>query len=253
MSFTGKSSAKKPAKQARNLTQTIVERIAADIANGTLAVGAKLPTEHELMAMFRVSRTVVREAVAALKADGVVVTRQGSGAFVTAQAKRAAFRLEEGEALQDIIDVLELRLALEVEAAGLAAQRATAVDRNRILEALAKFVAAVEAGGNGADEDFALHLAIAEAAANRQFPQFLRFLGTHSIPRHNLPAEPGSKSKERAYLAQLRKEHERIVGAILAADAGAACRAMRNHLVQTQHHYRSLAQRYVGDASDHTA
>ena len=62
-----------------------MERIAGEIRSGRLAPGARLPTEQELMGAMGVSRTVVREAVAALRAEGLVTTRQGSGAFVAAE------------------------------------------------------------------------------------------------------------------------------------------------------------------------
>src|SRR5262245_38526137 len=81
----------RPLRPTRNLTEEIVERIAGEIRSGRLAPGAKLPTEQKLMHAMRVSRTVVREAVAALRAEGLVTTRQGSGAFVAADARPAPF------------------------------------------------------------------------------------------------------------------------------------------------------------------
>ena len=64
-----------------SLTDTLVARLEDEIVSGRLNPGARLPTEHQMMVSFGVSRTVVREAVAALKSDGLVITRQGSGAF----------------------------------------------------------------------------------------------------------------------------------------------------------------------------
>ena len=66
----------------RSLAEQIVARLGADIRGGRLAAGARLPTEQALTDELGVSRTVVREAVAALRADGLVVTRRGSGAYV---------------------------------------------------------------------------------------------------------------------------------------------------------------------------
>ena len=116
----------RPLRPARNLSGEVVERIAAEIRSGRLEPGARLPTEQELMAAMGVSRTVVREAVSALRAEGLVTTRQGSGAFVAADASRVPFRIDpEGlSSIGDVLDVMELRLAIEVEAAALAAEGA---------------------------------------------------------------------------------------------------------------------------------
>ena len=83
----------RPVIPPRNLTREIAERIADHIASAKLLPGARLPTEQEMVAAMGVSRTVVREAVAALRADGLVVTRQGAGAFVAPDAERRPFRL----------------------------------------------------------------------------------------------------------------------------------------------------------------
>jgi len=79
----------------RSLTQMLIEQLSAQIMAGELKPGAQLPTEPELIAAAGVSRTVVREAVSALRAEGLVVTRQGVGAFV-AETPRRPFRIETG-------------------------------------------------------------------------------------------------------------------------------------------------------------
>src|SRR3954471_8706049 len=93
----------------RSLTAELVTRLAADITSGKIPPGSQLPTEQELIAATGVSRTVVREAVAALRAEGLVVTRQGVGAFVPANARRS-FRvdLDQLSSLRDVLDVMEL-------------------------------------------------------------------------------------------------------------------------------------------------
>src|SRR5258707_9311941 len=108
----------------RGLTDQLVARIAGDITGGRLPPGSKLPTEKEMMTSTGVSRTVVREAVACLRADGLVVVRQGVGAFVAAHVRRP-FRIEvdELDSLREALEIMELRAGVEIEAAGLAAQR----------------------------------------------------------------------------------------------------------------------------------
>ena len=78
----------------RNLTDRAAAALAAQIRDGRLPPGSRLPTEQELMIALGVSRTVVREAVSALRAEGLVVTRQGSGAFVAEDASRMPFRID---------------------------------------------------------------------------------------------------------------------------------------------------------------
>src|SRR5260370_9266794 len=117
----------RPLAAERKLSRRLFEQLAEQIKGGRLAPGARLPTEQELTRAARVSRTVVREAVAALRAEGLVVTRQGVGAFVSAEPQRAPFRIdpERMQSLDDVLHVMELRLGVEIESAGLAAERAS--------------------------------------------------------------------------------------------------------------------------------
>src|SRR5258707_6982456 len=118
----------RPLAAERKLSRGLFEQLAEQIKSGHLAPGARLPTEHALTRAARVSRTVVREAVAALRAEGLVVTRQGVGAFVFANPRRP-FRLEGGELdeRREVIGGMELRTGGEVGAAGIAAERAPGV------------------------------------------------------------------------------------------------------------------------------
>src|SRR5258706_15022407 len=117
----------RPRSAERKLSRGLAEQLAEQIKSGRLAAGVRLPTEEELSRAARVSRTVVREAVAALRADGLVVTRQGVGAFVSAAPQQAPFRIDADRLhnLEDILHVMELRCCVEIESAGLAAERAS--------------------------------------------------------------------------------------------------------------------------------
>src|SRR5437764_8472728 len=81
-------SVKQPLAAARSLSGQLVARLTDDITSGRIPPGSRLPTEQEMIAATGVSRTVIREAVAALRADGLVITRQGIGAFVPENARR---------------------------------------------------------------------------------------------------------------------------------------------------------------------
>jgi GntR family transcriptional regulator, transcriptional repressor for pyruvate dehydrogenase complex len=229
-----------PVSHARNLVREIGQRIAADIAAGRLPPGARLPTEQEHMAVLGVSRTVVREAVAMLRAEGLIATRQGIGSFVTELPARALFRIEPGqsETLSDSLDIMELRTAVETEAAGLAAERATRAQRRAIRLALLAIDTAIERGEAAIGEDFALHAAITDATGNPQFRRFLEFLGRFIIPRASVRIRALNL---RAYLMTFQQEHRAIVAAIDARSVDQARAAMRQHLMMSRQRYRTLA------------
>jgi GntR family transcriptional repressor for pyruvate dehydrogenase complex len=230
-------------KRSNNLAEKVLARLGADIRGGRLAPGARLPTEQELSSTMAVSRTVVREAVAALRADGLVVTRRGSGAYV-ADNPTGPFRIgapQRGR-LSDVLDVMELRLAVEVEAAGFAAERGSRRQVAAVRSALRDIDRALKAGEGAVAEDFAFHRAIAEATGNAQFPRFLAFLGSHVIPRQSVRLSIDTPAERRAYLERIQHEHGRIVAGIAAADPAEARRAMRDHLTRSLERYRKLAE-----------
>src|SRR5215470_19506995 len=148
----------RPLSPPRNLTREAVDRLAAEITSGKLEPGARLPTEQEMMSAMGVSRTVVREAVAALRAEGLIVTRQGVGAFVPENARRP-FRVDFGRfsSIREVLEVMELRTGIEIEAAGLAAERASATQVRSIVDCLHMIDRALKRGEDAIDQDFALH------------------------------------------------------------------------------------------------
>jgi len=231
----------RPLAAEHKLSRGLFEQLAEQIKSGRLAPGARLPTEQELTRAARVSRTVVREAVAALRAEGLVVTRQGVGAFVTAEPQRAPFRIDPDKlkSIDDILNVMELRLGVEIESAGLAAERASRAQVRAIATALEAVERAAEQGKTAVDEDLGLHRAIASATGNPEFVRFLQFIGRHLIPRRTVSGLTEQIGR-RAYLALIQEEHRRIYDAIGAGDAKAARDAMRRHLTRSLERYRKL-------------
>ena len=233
----------RPLASARKLSAGLFDQLAEQIKSGKLAPGERLPTEQALTRAARVSRTVVREAVAALRAEGLVITRQGVGAFVSAEPTRAPFRIEPErmQSLDDILAVMELRLGVEIESAGLAAERASRAQLKAIGMALEDIERAAESGRAAVDEDLAFHRAIAEATGNPEFARFLQFIGGHLIPRRTVSGLTERMGGERAYLALIQEEHRRISQAIESRDPKAAREAMRRHLTRSLERYRKLA------------
>ena len=242
--MSDKLSVLSPLDPPGNLAEQVMARLANDIRSGRLALGARLPTEQALTTALGVSRTVVREAVAALRADGLVVTRRGSGAYV-ADPAAGPFRIaapKAAAALHDVLEVMELRLAVEVEAAALAAERANRRQIGAIRAAWRAIDRALQGGEGAVAEDFAFHRAIAEATGNRQFPRFLAFLGSHVIPRQSVRLSVDTPAERRAYLGRIQHEHARIVTGISDQDPAEARRAMREHLTRSLERYRRLGQ-----------
>jgi GntR family transcriptional repressor for pyruvate dehydrogenase complex len=137
---------------------------------------------------------------------------------------------------------MELRLGVEVESAGLAAERASRAQLRAIEAALEALEESAQAGGSGVDEDLKLHRAIAEATGNPEFVRFLQFIGRHLIPRRTITGLTESMGGRRAYLRLIQDEHRRLVAAIRGRDAKAAREAMRRHLTRSIGRYRTLAE-----------
>lgn len=209
------------------LSDEVCRLLGARIRSGELGPGARLPTEKSLGDELGVSRAVVREALSRLKADGMVESRQGSGAFVAARPGSASFRLGDG-AEADLAQVFELRMMVEVAAAELAAQRRRRADLARMRAALADMDAALASRGEGAEADDRFHRAIADATRNPMVARFVEFLGGN-LSRSRVPT--WSARGHAAGLAQAaQQEHHRLYAAIEAGDARAARRLAELHL-----------------------
>jgi len=230
-----------PLSAPRGLTAQLVARLTADITSGKLPPGSRLPTEQEMIAATGVSRTVIREAVAALRADGLVITRQGVGAFVADRVRRP-FRVDfdENSPLREVLNVMELRTGVEVEAAGLSAERATPAQLKKIVERFQAIKAAIARGNNAVDEDFAFHCAIADGTGNPQFRRFLEYLGRFIIPRRTVWGSTRPAAR-RTDLETFQREHKEILEAIKAGSPEEARAAMQRHLLNSRRRYERIA------------
>lgn len=231
-------------KKSGTLVSRLDETLRRAIASGQFPPGSKLPSEAQLTAAHGVSRTVVREAIAALRADRLVEARQGAGVFVletSAPNRPAMLSLSNTDLarVSSMIELLELRTAVEVEAAGLAALRRSPAQEEVILERHDAVRACLEASKPTSEADFALHLAIAEATNNPRFREFLTMIGRNLIPRAALRSDD-SEADQAAYIKLLDDEHNAIVSAISMGDEEGAREAMRRHLRGAQLRYRTL-------------
>lgn len=223
-------------KLARKVADTLHEQIAA----GTLKVGDKLKSEQELCEQFSVSRTVIREAISTLVAKDLVHTRHGAGSFVKIAPQPPALLSAEtlSGGIHEALNILELRIAVEIESAGLAALRRTTLQEEDIHQQHRAFTRAIEDGQSTAGLDFAFHRAIAVATNNPVYTEIIDNLGQRSIPRTLLENDASTLSQ--SYLNKLRDEHQAIMSAITEGDPDVARHAMRQHLTASQQRYRKL-------------
>lgn len=223
------------------LAEMVVDALRKRIGAGEFGPGEKLPTESQLTTHFGVSRTVVREAIAALAADGMVQPRQGAGVFVMAQASSPFIGIagERSNKISVALNVLEVRMGIEIESAGLAAQRHSTSQVAAIQESWNEFGRLLKQGNPTGKTDFAFHRAVAAATNNPFYLEVLDALGSRTIPCD--VASPWGTESVLTYEYQvgLHAEHKRILDAIAARDAGGAREAMRDHLSRSQDRYRS--------------
>lgn len=222
----------------RSFASKVADALRAEIRRGTFRPGDRLPTEMVLSETFGVSRAVVREAIFALKQDGIVESFQGRGIFVASSSPEATFRIERAEIddMEEIDRVLEFLLAHEAAAAGLAAERRSVADLDRIGRALGEIDAAIERGENGIEQDMAFHAEILAATKNHIFMSFGAFL--ENRVRH-LIREARANSSRKGLTREVQDEHRAIYAAVAAGDKPAAIAAAETHLKNAAARLRS--------------
>jgi DNA-binding FadR family transcriptional regulator len=228
-------------RKSRSLTSELVDQLSADMRNGSLQSGQKLPTEAAIMARFGVSRTVVREAISKLQAAGLVQTRHGIGTFALTPSESPSFRVNPNQlsTLHDVIALLELRISIETEAAALAAVRRNEGNLRVMQQAMAAFSSAIEEGRDAIAADFQFHHEIARATQNKHFADMMNSLGSQAIPRARLETPPSEEHQRLGYLRRVHQEHENILNAITAQDAESARAAMRTHLSNSRDRHKN--------------
>ncbi|MBP0455807.1 MULTISPECIES: FadR/GntR family transcriptional regulator [unclassified Kitasatospora] len=211
----------------RSLVDTAIDQLREQLAAGAWPVGSRIPTEHELAERLQVGRNTVREAIRVLVHAGMLVSRQGEGTFVRSTSDPAA--VLRGVQRSGVRDVLEVRAALEAEAARLAALRHTPEDVVRMRAALAReaevIAAHPERTGREAtvEHDLEFHTAVVEAAHNPALTEVYRYFG--ASVRESMRTAFGDHEMPEVVVAT----HAALVDAIESGDpdhAERACRAL---------------------------
>lgn len=231
-------------QRRERLGDQLYGQLLEQIVSGALQEGDKLPSEHRICQAFNVSRPTVREALMRLHADGLVTTRQGSGTVVRRRPSGHLTRLARVSDVAGMLRCLEVRIALEGQAASLAAQRRTHAELDRILDALAALRAAVDGGVAPARADlvaparadFAFHRAVASASGNALFDDLLEMLGD-TIQGTMTVALGITRAGSRERARRVVEEHEAVAEAIARGDQEAAGLAMRHHLHRSRQRF----------------
>jgi len=219
----------KPTATGARLSDQVADALAAEIRDGRLGANSKLPTEAALVERFAVSRTVVREALSRLKSLGLVESHQGSGVYVKEIGfSPLNFDARSSVSRQAVIQMVEVRRALEAEVAALAAQRRNQADIKRLRKALTQLDKAVQAGGDGVQEDVQYHRAIAEAARNPFLISTLEYLG--QFLQGATRVTRANEARRDDFARQVLDEHALIVQAIEDGDSEAARQAATSHM-----------------------
>lgn len=213
----------------RTLADQAYEQILAMIVRGEIPVGGKLPTEHTLCDRFSMSRPVLRQALQQLRDDDLIVSKQGSGSFVTRRPDGAVLDFAPIGSIADIQRTFEFRAAIEGEAAYHAAKRRSPEELSAIEAALIALDNCIARGELGVDADEDFHAEICKASGNHYFVTARLSMKANILTGLNLTRNLSlSKPKDRMQLVQ--KEHYAIFEALKAQDGPAARVAMREHI-----------------------
>lgn len=222
----------------QSLADRITISLRDDIADGRYASGQQLPAGKDLAQNFGVSITVIREALSRLKADGLIASWQGKGVFVAADGINRPFRLvKSGVAPRALLEVFELRMGVEVQAASLAAQRRTSRDLNQMARCLKAMKPKQKSFEEALSADVEFHRSIAVATRNPLIVSFVEFLQPHL--REAIALARATSAKKAETEAAAYREHCDIYEAIMARDKRRASTAVRNVLEGSLRRLRS--------------
>lgn len=215
------------------MSDSVYGQLLDEIMAGGFPEGARLPTEHQLAQRFAVSRPVVREALQRLQSDGVVMARQGSGTYVQRSPSQRVAELTSELSLHEVLQALELRMALEDLSARLAARHRTEEQLRAIESARRALGEAFRQGAAAKEADYAFHRAIAVASGNGLLVAALDQLSERVKGGMNVTLTLTREASEQRRVRVL-DEHDRIVHGIRVGDADSAAIAMRYHLDQAR-------------------
>lgn len=211
----------------------IYDQLVGEIVSGAMRIGDRLETETKLAQRFEVSRPIVREALARLREDGVVASRQGSGTYLARRPEAKVSQIAPLASMNDIQRCFEMRISVESDSAYFAALRAEKED----IDEIAKRCQALERvnmdANLGGEEDFLFHRAIALASKNRFYVSIIDQISEHllqGILINRALKMDGNKVR----ISKVVVDHQAILQSIRTGDAEGAKKAMKTHLLNAK-------------------
>ncbi|MDQ8044098.1 MAG: FadR/GntR family transcriptional regulator [Solirubrobacteraceae bacterium] len=215
--------------ERRPLHEQIADRLRELIDDQQLQPGDKITPERELAVQLGVSRHSIRQALAALRAIGLLEIRHGDGVYLARSPNELVPMLAQqlAETQAEFPHIWEVRQAIESQSARLAARRRTDDDLDAIGAAVTAMAASIDAGDQGTDADHDFHHAVADAAHNPLITMLMRELAEAFASTSGASlAKPGQPARSLA-------DHRAIAEAIASGDEDAAGAAMLAHLQRT--------------------
>jgi DNA-binding FadR family transcriptional regulator len=238
----------RPRTKASALADALVEDLERRVMSGELPPGARFPTEAAMVASAGVSRTVVREAFARLAASGLLESRRGSGAYVAQGARYRAFQItaEELREIDDIHRLFEMRTPLEIEMAGLAAERHDKADLAAMRRAIDDMLQAADVDA-AVNADTAFHAAVAAATRNDYFTRFTEFLGVRLVPPRTQYLRSPDAASRRRYIEEIAADHSAIFEAVARRDVDDARSAAAQHMANSHSRHELMRGSFAID------
>src|SRR5918997_3682450 len=231
------------------LKDQVADMLVDMISSGEYRAGDRLPPERILVEQIGVSRTVVREALNLLETRGLIQIEHGRGAVVSANGAHALhnnlgylLRMQPGA----LWELMEMRKALEVEVAGLAAERATAEDIATMRAKLDRMREKIDAPEGYVDADVGFHEMLARSARNRVILMMMEPIVDLLLASRRMTGSKEANAK------RALRAHEAILKKVVAKDVEGARREMRKHMMTTEHDMRETigVQNEVGNAPE---
>lgn len=216
----------------KSLAEIVFDRMQRAIKSGSYSADERLPTEHELALEFEVSRPIVREALRRLREQGLVYSRRGAGSFVRNVGLKQPLGFGQLENVADLLNCYEFRVAIEPEAAALAALRHDEGALHAMSVALEMMRDATNRQSHREDADFQFHHAIAVASENPYYATSMEALKDHIAS--GMRFHGASIKLDGSGLSRVFAEHGAIHDAIRKRDAEKARDLMRRHLLSSQ-------------------
>jgi GntR family transcriptional regulator, transcriptional repressor for pyruvate dehydrogenase complex len=229
-------------KNPQKLSERVRLQLEKVILDGKLKANEQLPTEADLGQSFGVSRTVIREALQRLEAQGLVQSRIGSGSYVAPyhmdHVKTAMTRFAALNPQRDMfLHLLDLRLVIETEATERLTRRRDSAAIGQLGQVLQRMTECQEDLVAFARADMDFHLRIAEASGNPFFSTILE-------PLKRIGHEFGLATYENAsVVAHTIHDHQLILESITAGDVMVARQRIRDHIDYSRKHYLELLAR----------